>query len=138
MKKDYEFWANKKTVKNLELHTKLAGMFFGSLSFNFLLVFIYLRYIFDYKFAGLVLMLSVLMFMLTPIIMMDPKKGNRNSVAVISYGLFHGVCTIVSILVTRFWLLSIVYTIELLIVILLLIRKGRMRDQSGTNQGTVL
>lgn len=123
MKKDYEFWANKKTVKNLELYTKLAGTFFCSLGFNFLLIFIYSKFIFEYKFAGLVLILSVLMFVLTPIVMIDPKKGSRNLLAVISYGLFHGVCTIVGILVTRFWLLSIVYAIELLIVILMLIRE---------------
>lgn len=125
MKKDYEFWANKKTINNLDLYTKVTGIIFFSLGFNFLLVFIYWKFVVGYEFAGLVLMLSILMFMLTPVVMIDPKKGNRNLAAIISYGLFHGVCTVVSILVTHFWLLCIAYVIELLLVILLSITKMR-------------
>ena len=119
MKKDYDFWANKKTINNLELYTKLAGIFFSSLGLNFLLVFIYWKFVVGYEFAGLVLILSILMFMLTPIVMTDPKKKNRDLVAIISYGLFHGICTIVSIVVTQFWLLYIAYGVELVLVLLI-------------------
>lgn len=123
MKKDYEFWANEKTINNLDLYTKLAGTFFFSLGLNFLLVFIYCKFAIKYEFSGLVLILSILMFVLAPIVMIDPKKGSRNIIAIISYGIVHSVCTIASIWATRFWLLCIVYGIELLLVILLLITK---------------
>lgn len=122
MKKNYEFWANKKTIKNLDLYTKLAGLFFFSLGLNFFLVFVYWKFIVQYEFAGLVLILSILMLMLTPIVMLDPKKGNRNLVATVSYGILHGICTIASMLVTQFWLLDIIYVFEVLIVILLLLK----------------
>lgn len=122
MKKNYEFWANKKTIKNLDLYTKLAGIFFFSLGLNFFLVFVYWKFIVQYEFAGLVLILSVLMLMLTPIVMLDPKKGNRNLVATVSYGIFHGICTITSMLVTQFWLLGIIYVFEVLVAILLLLK----------------
>ena len=122
MKKNYEFWANKKTIKNLDLYTKLAGLFFFSLALNFFLVFVYWKFIVQYEFAGLVLILSILMLMLTPIVMLDPKKGSRNLVATVSYGIFHGICTITSMLVTQFWLLGIIYVFEVLIAILLLLK----------------
>lgn len=125
MKTNYEFWANKKTIKNLELYTKLSGLFFFSLGLNFFLVFVYWKFIIQYEFAGLVLILSILMLMLTPIVMMDPKKGNRNLVATVSYGIFHGICTIISMLVTQFWLLGIAYVFELLVAIFLLFRNKK-------------
>lgn len=123
MKKEYEFWANKKTIKNLDLYTKMAGLFFCSLGLNFFLVFIFWKFIVKHEFAGLVLILSVLMLMLTPVVMADPKKGNRDLVAIVSYGIVHGVCTIASILVTQFWLLCIVYVFELVVVLLLIKNK---------------
>ena len=125
MKTNYEFWANKKTIKNLDLYTKLSGLFFFSLGLNFFLVFVYWKFIIQYEFAGLVLILSILMLMLTPIVMMDPKKGNRNLVATVSYGIFHGICTIISMLVTQFWLLGIAYVFELLVAIFLLFRNKK-------------
>ena len=121
MKKDYEFWANKKTIKNLELYTKLTGLFFFSLGLNFFLVFVYWKFIVQYEFAGLVLILSILMLMLTPIVMTDHSKENRDLVATVSYGIVHGGCTITSMLVTQFWLLGIIYVFEVLIAILLLL-----------------
>ena len=129
MKKDYEFWANKKTIQNLDLYTKLAGLFFSSLGLNFFLVFVYWKFIAKYEFAGLVFILSVLMLMLAPIVMTDPKKGNRNLVAVVSYGIFHGICTITSILVTRFCLLCIFYIFELSVVMLLIIKNKRLNKK---------
>lgn len=122
MKTNYDFWVNKK-IKNLDLYTKLAGLFFFSLGLNFFLVFVYWNFIIHYEFAGLVLILSVLMLMLTPIVMADPKKRNRNLLATVSYGIFHGICTIVSILVTQFWLLGIAYAFELFIVIFYCLKK---------------
>ena len=122
MKKNYEFWANKKTIKNLDLYTKLAGLFFFSLALNFFLVFVYWKFIVQYEFAGLVLILSILMLMLTPIVMLDPKKGSRNLVATVSYGIFHGICTITSMLVTQFWLLGVIYVFEVLVSILFLLK----------------
>lgn len=106
MKINYKLWANKKTIKNLDLYTKLAGLFFFSLGLNFVGVFLYWKFIVQYEFSGLVLLLSILMFMLTPVVMLDPKKENRNLVATVSYGIFHGICTITSMLVTQFLIVS--------------------------------
>lgn len=122
MKKKYEFWASEKNISKLKLYTKLIGIFFGSLGVNFLLVFFYWKFILQYANSVLILLLSITMFVLAPITMKDPKKSSRDLVAVVSYGVLHGICTIGSVIVTRFGLLLIVYVIEILIVVLLLIQ----------------
>ena len=136
MKKDYEFWASNKTIKNLDLYTKLIGIFFASLGFNFLLVFLYWKFVYEHEFSGLILLLSVLMFMLTPVVMIDPKKQSRDLVAVVTYGIVHGACTISSIMVTRFWLLFIIYGFEILLIILLLKKNIKNKKTKKTGDGS--
>ena len=136
MKKDYEFWASEKTIKNLDLYTKLIGIFFASLGFNFLLVFLYWKFVSEHEFSGLILLLSVLMFMLTPVVMINPKKQCRDLVAVVTYGIVHGVCTISSIMVTRFWLLFIIYGFEILLIILLLKKNIKNKKTKKTGDGS--
>lgn len=122
MKKEYDFWANKRNIPHLELYTKLIGMFLGLLGVNFLLIYFYWKFILQYENAGLILVLSIIMFALVPTAMTDPQKANRDFVSVVSHGVLHGICTIGSVMVIHFWLLLIIYGFEILLVILLVVR----------------
>ena len=75
----------------------------------------------------MVLGLSIIMFILTPLKMTDSRKGERDLTAVIIGGIVHGICTIGSVWLLHFWLLLVVYVIEILIAILLVVKffKGR-------------
>lgn len=124
MKQGYESEATKRNIPNLELYTKLIGIWYFSTGLNFLLVFLYGKYVLNFEFDILfaILMLSILMFILTPICMTDSRKADRDLPAVIGGGLFHGICTIGSIYVVRFWWLLAAYGIELLVVIMVIIQ----------------
>lgn len=126
MKKEYNFWANKQNIPNLKLYTQLTGVFYGTLGLNFLLCFLYGKYVLKFEFASLILILSVIMFMLTPIVMTDQKRENRNLIATVGYGLMHGVCTIVSIVLFHFGYLLIIYGAEILVVVFLIIRNYKI------------
>lgn len=131
MKKEYNFWANKHNIPNLKLYTQLTGIFYGTLGLNFLLCFLYGKYILELEYAGLVLILSILMFMITPVAMTDEKRENRNLVAVIAYGIMHGVCTIGSIVLLNFRELLLLYVVEILIVIFFVVRNYRVNHGKG-------
>lgn len=125
MKKDYNFWVNKHNIPNLKLYTQLIGIFYGTLGLNFLLCFLYWKYILKWEHAGMVLILSILMFMITPIVMTDEKRQNRNLVAVITDGIVHGVCTIGGIMLLHFKVLILLYVVEIMVVIFLSVRNYR-------------
>ena len=125
VKKGYDFWANKHNIPNLKLYTQLIGIFYGTLGLNFLLCFLYWKYELKLEYAGLMLVLSILMFIVTPVAMTDEKKQNRDLVAVIFYGIMHAVCTIGSIVLLNFKVLLLLYMVEILIVIFLIIRNYR-------------
>ena len=78
-----------------------------------------------------ILILSILMFMLIPVVMTDEKRENRNLLATVTYGVMHGVCTIGGIVLLRFGELLIVYGGEILIVVFLIIRNYRMNHGKG-------
>lgn len=126
MKKKYDE-ANYRTIHYLDLYTKLLGMFWGSLGANFFLVFLYWKFVLQYENSFMVLVLSVIMFAKTHTVVTDPRKGHRDLTAVISSGVCHGICTIGSAWLLHFWLLLVVYVIEILIAILLVVKffKGR-------------
>ena len=67
------------------------------------------------------------MFILTPLKMTDSRKEERDLTAVIIDGVVHGMCTIGSVWLLHFWLLLVIYAIEILIVVLLIVKffKGR-------------
>lgn len=126
MKREYDFWANKGNIPNLKLYTRLAGIFYSTLGLNLLLCFLYGKCSLELEYAGLILILSILMFLITPVVILDEKRENRNLFAIITYGILHGVCTIVSIILLRFVGLLLIYVVEILIVIFLVIRNYRM------------
>lgn len=129
MKKEYDFWANKRNIPHLELYTKLIGIFWGLLGVNFLMIFFYWKFILQYENSGLILVISIVMFALVPMAMTDSKKANRDLVAVVATGVAHGIFTIGSVLVTHFWLLLIIYGIEILLVILVVVRNFRINKK---------
>lgn len=131
MKKEYDFWANKKTIPNLKLYTQLIGVIYGTLGLNFLICFLYCKYALKLEYAGLILVLSILMFVITPVAMTDEKRQDRDLVAVITYGIMHAVCTIGIIALLRFRILIVLYLIEILIVIFLIIRNNRISHGKG-------
>lgn len=127
MKKKYDDHADYRTIHYLDLYTKLIGMFWGSLGVNFFLVFLYWKFVLQYGDSFMVLGLSIIMFMLTPSKMTDTRKKERDLTAVIIDGVVHGILTIGSVWLLHFWLLLVVYVIEILIAILLVVKffKGR-------------
>ena len=62
MRKEYNEYANKRNIPNLELYTQLLGIFYGTLGFNLLLCFFQWKYILKLDDSVLVLMLSIVMF----------------------------------------------------------------------------
>ena len=128
MKKEYNRYANKHNIPNLELYTQLLGIFYGTLGLNFLLCFFKWKYTMesDSKYAVLFLMLSIAMFMHTPDAMTDERRANRDLFAVIGAGIVHGFCTIPFIVWLRFKVLLLLYVVEILIVIFLSIRNYKI------------
>lgn len=127
MSKKYDFWANKKTIPNLKLYTILTGVWFGTLGINFLIVFFCWKYVLNYEFANLVLILSIIMFLLVPIAITDPKKESRDLLATVSYGILHTVCTLASIIISRCWYLVGIYILELFVVLIILLKSIRRK-----------
>lgn len=129
--KKYNLKANKHNIPNLKLYTQLAGVFYGTLGLNFLCCFLYGRYVLTLEGSGLILINSILMFILTPIVMTDERRENRDLSATIAYGVMHGVCTIGNILWLNFTALLIIYGAEILVVLLLIFLNYRGRHGKG-------
>ena len=128
MRKEYNEYANKHNIPNLELYTQLLGIFYGTLGLNFLLCFFQWKYTMqsDAVYARAFLMLSITMFALTPIKMTNERRRDRDLFAVIGAGIVHGFCTIPFIVLFRFKILLLLYIVEILIVIFLSIRNYRI------------
>ena len=75
MKKEYNEYANKHNIPNLELYTQLLGIFYGTSGLNSLLCFFQWKYtmVSESEHAVLFLMLSIAMFALTPLNMTDER-----------------------------------------------------------------
>lgn len=121
MKKKYDDWANKRTIPNLELYTKLIGIYYSSIATNYLFAFFYGKYVLHTEIAGVLLAFSLLMFLMTPIAMTDPQKGNRDLTKVVLSGFMHGMCTIIIAVAIKFWILLLLYVLEVLIVMIVII-----------------
>ena len=128
MRKEYNEYANKHNIPNLELYTQLLGIFYGTLGLNFLLCFFQWKYTMqsDAVYARALLMLSIAMFIGTPIMMTDERRVERDLFAVITSGIVHGFCTITFIVWLRFKVLLLLYIVEILIVIFLSIRNYKI------------
>ena len=126
MKRGCDFWASKHNIPNLKLYTQLIGVFYSTLGLNFLLCFLYWKYIMNLEHAGVILAISISMFVVTPVAMTDEKRENRDLFATVTGGIMHGMCTIGSMVLLHFKILLLVYVLELIIVILLIIRNYKI------------
>ena len=124
MKKEYNFFVSG-NLPNLKLFTQLIGLCFGTLGLNFLLAYLYGRFAADFEYSAVLLLLSVIMFVLTPIVITDEKRANRGLFAVICGEVMRAVCTISLIVMLNFKALIIVYSAELLIDLFLVIINHR-------------
>lgn len=113
MKKEYEFWANKQNIPHLDLYTKVLKLFCGYTGFNFLLGFFYARFWGDFQYNVLLLVLSIISFTGIYSKANDPRKQERDKNAVVLEGIFHSVCTFAVCYIVSFWILLIVYIIEI-------------------------
>ena len=125
MKREYNFWANERNTPKLKLYTHLAGFFFGTLGLNFLLCFLYGEFFLELEYSGLILIFCITMFIVTPAVMMDGRRENKNLLSIILYGIIHGVYSIGSIILLDFLKLLWIYVLEILIVIFLIIQNHR-------------
>ena len=121
MKKEYNFFVSG-NLPNLKLFTQIIGLCFGTLGLNFLLAYLYGRFAADFEYSAVLLLLSVIMFVLTPIVVTDEKRANRGVFAVICGEVMRAICTISLIVVLNFKALIIVYSVEILIDLFLVIR----------------
>jgi hypothetical protein len=113
MKKEYEFWANKQNIPHLDLYTKILKLFCGYTGLNFLLGFLYARYWVDFQYNVLFLVLSIISFSHMGSKANDPRKQARDKNAVVFTGIFHGVDTFAVCYIVSFWILLIVYFLEI-------------------------
>ena len=128
VKKEYNKYANKHNIPNLKLYTRLLGIFYGTLGLNFLLCCFQWRHTMksESEYAAVFFMLGIVMFMYTPVVMLDERRSHRDLSAVIVAGIIHGFCTIPFIVWLRFKVLLLLYVAEILIVIFLSIRNYKI------------
>ena len=124
MKKKYNFFVSN-NMPDLELYTQLIGLCFGTLGLNFLLAYLYGKFAVEFEHSAVLLLLSVLMFVLTPIVVTDEKKANRGLLAVICGEVMRAVITISLIAMMKFKTLITVFSVEILIDLFLVIRNIR-------------
>ena len=116
MKKERNYNASTLNVPHIALYTELIGFFYATLGINFLISFIYTKFIDEVQFAVGFFILSVMFFVMVPIKMTSPYRGNRDLFATVGDGVVHSACTLAVIVFVPFKALTIAYVIELLIV----------------------
>ena len=129
MKKEYDFWANKQNIPQLDLYTKLLKLFCGYTGLNFLLGFLYARLWGDFQYNALFLVLSIISFTGIYSKANDPRKQERDKNAVVFEGIFHSACTFVICYMISFWILLAAYFLEIVHVAIIIKRYFRPRKQ---------
>lgn len=129
MKKEYEFWASKQNIPHLDLYTKILKLFCGYTGFNFLLGFFYARFWGDFQYNVLFLVLSIISFTGIYSKANDPRKQERDKNAVVFEGIFHSVCTFAVCYIVSFWILLIVYFLEIVHVAIIVKTYYRSRKK---------
>ena len=117
MKKEYEFWANKQNIPHLDLYTKILKLLCGYTGFNFLLGFFYARFWGDFQYNVLFLVLSIISFTGIYSKANDPRKQERDKNAVVFEGIFHSVCTFGVAYALSFWMLAVIYLMEMIYIV---------------------
>lgn len=109
--KNYDFFVSRRNTPNLKLYTWLIGMFYAFSGLNSLLSALVCRECDkETVFGGW--LLGILMCLMVPLAVNDPRRENRNLGAVIATGLVHLGITIFLIIDFQFVFLAIVYVVE--------------------------
>lgn len=108
MKKDYDYYVNRKNTPHLDLYTKLIGMFYFWNGMNFILGSAYALSIGQKKLAVSGLFLGILMCSLIKDKTTDKRKNQRDLKAVIGDGIIYAICALGISYVLSFWLLLLV------------------------------
>ena len=116
MKKEYDFFVNKRNTPHLDLYTKLIGIFYFFLGTNMELSFLYSKYLEQQEYAGCCLVLGVLMYSMIFTNTKDPRREDRGLTAVVLDGVVHAVCTFGVAYVLSFRILVLVYIFEMIYV----------------------
>ena len=109
MKKDYDYYVNRKNTPHLDLYTKLIGMFYFWNGMNFILGSVYALSIGQKKLVVSGLFLGILMCSLIKDKTTDKRKNQRDLKAVIGDGIIYAICALGISYVLSFWLLLLVY-----------------------------
>ncbi len=133
MKNKSDFWATTKNIPHLYLYTKLIGCCFSFVGLNFLIMFLYLKFINQNKFDILLLFLGILMLILTPVVVTDPRKENRNILYVVFSFFFFSLCTVSTAIMFNFLWILIVFLFEI-VFIAILIMKFRIKNLKKTQK----
>ena len=114
MKKDYDYYVNRKNTPHLDLYTKLIGMFYFWNGMNFILGSVYALSIGQKKLVVSGLFLGILMCSLIKDKTTDKRKNQRDLKAVIGDGIIYTICALEISYVLSFWLLLLVYILEMI------------------------
>ena len=116
MKKYYDYYVNRRNTPHLDLYTKLIGMFYFWNGMNFILGSAYALSIGQKKLAVSGLVLGILMCSLIKDKTTDKRKNQRDLKAVIGDGIIYTICALEISYVLSFWLLLLVYILEMIYV----------------------
>ncbi len=130
LKKQKEFYANKRNTPNLDLYTSLIGLAYGSMAFNCFLTFVYAEVILKWEYSQMCLILCIIMLVLIPLTMKDPRREDRGFFAVLCDYIM---CTVLTIAITIFadiyWMFG-VYTIEMIIASVVIVHHIRNKKNN--------
>ena len=111
MKKYYDYYVNRRNTPHLDLYTKLIGMFYFWNGMNFILGSAYALSIGQKKLAVSGLFLGILMCSLIKDKTTDKRKNQRDL-----KGIIYAICALGISYVLSFWLLLLVYILEMIYV----------------------
>lgn len=121
-KKEYDFYVSKRNTPHLDLYTKLISMFYFFVGTNFGLAALYSRVTEKRQsIVGCLLVLSLLMYSLIPVKARSLMRENRGVLAVVLGGVVCTICTFYVMCVLSFWLLIIVYIVEMISVLIVIL-----------------
>ena len=115
--KKYHEPANRRTIPNLTLYTWLLGMFYCFTGLNCVVAYLHfvrcgIRIQDELDPADMSLMLGVVMLLVTPIMIIDKRKSERNLGAVVGSGFVHLFTTLMLWLQDCDFYMLVVYMIE--------------------------
>lgn len=124
--KDYDYYVNKRNTRHLTLYTWLIGLFQLFLGINLFILFLHSKIVLQHNEMALCwLGLSILMFILIPLRVTDQRRQERDLLATVLDGILHSACTLFFVYLFSFWILFIIYVIEMLLIVGVMVKYFR-------------